>query len=67
MKTFDYDRLIASIVVFVLTVGVIIFAGLILMLAINVGFFQVGVGILIFLLLAKFSWALAKVVIENGD
>ncbi len=67
MKYNTYERIMASIVVFIVTLGAMIIGIGALLMMVEYGFFQVAVGIMTLILLFRFSWTMGKVVLDHGD
>jgi hypothetical protein len=61
-----YERFMASAVIFILTLGAILIGSGVIVMMMEYGFFQVAVVIMTLLLIARFSWQMAKVVLERG-
>ncbi|HDZ14774.1 hypothetical protein LCGC14_1296600 [marine sediment metagenome] len=66
MKYKIEQRIIASMVVFIMTLGAMVVVIGLLLMAMEYGVFQVGVGIMTLVLLSKFSWSMGKVLIDHG-
>ncbi len=66
MKYTTDERIMASIVVFIVMMGLMVVGIGALLMMMEYGFFQVAVGIMTLLLLGKFSWAMGKVILDHG-